>query len=68
VDSSAQQQFNQWSDVHENGAKMTTIAIYLDGFGHNLATRSLKVIRRQVQRRQRPIVGEDIRDVSLGYQ
>ena len=72
VDSSEQQQFNQWSDGMKM-VPMTAIAylvIYLDGFGHNLAALGLKIIRRQVQRRQRPILSDGIlgdissRDIS----
>jgi hypothetical protein len=33
---------------------------YLDGFGDNLATLGIEVIRRKVQRRQRPHAGDGI--------
>jgi hypothetical protein len=54
-------QFNQWPDGYKIGIKTTAIAqavSYLDGFSHSLGARCLEIIRRKIQRRQRPHIGD----------
>jgi hypothetical protein len=63
ADNIKQQQLIEKSDGHENGTKQNErrcTLCYLDGLRNNLSTLSTEVIRRKIQARHRPHVGDDI--------
>jgi hypothetical protein len=63
VDINKQRQFNQWSDGHKTGMKITATAhTYPDGFRNVLSTFTGDPILRKIERCQHPLV--TYRDIS----